>query len=249
MKKHGKGTVQQKWDSLTTRQKHECIKACSSKFKARPDYAMRDYKDLPESVKKGIDKYVHFNIAYNPAKAKRGANVKVDFKILIVDIDERGMYGATLYESDSRDEIWSCDTEMTHELIDDGYLKYKPHEDLDRLRKYLIDNTIIDDGAVITLGGEETEYKKGANVDNQKGNISYTSLDGNEKEFCLSVYRRFIQNRKGLSAGMTPDKSTAKLDDIKESDLKKAINDNMHIFSTEGKALAQSVLAKLNLPY
>lgn len=65
-----------------------------------------------------------------------------------VDIDERGEYGATVYDPHDN-EIWSARTEEVAELIEDGYLKYKPHNDLRRLRDYLASHNIIPKNAAI----------------------------------------------------------------------------------------------------
>lgn len=55
---------------------------------------------------------------------------------VVVDKDERGEYGATVYNSKDK-EVWDIDTEGVRELQEDGSIKYKPHEDLERLGKYL----------------------------------------------------------------------------------------------------------------
>jgi len=67
---------------------------------------------------------------------------------LIVDIDERGEYGATVYDPSDK-VIWDVDTETVHELIEDGFLKYKPDQDLGRLSKYLADAGVIPKGSEI----------------------------------------------------------------------------------------------------
>lgn len=67
---------------------------------------------------------------------------------LTVDTDERGEYGATLYNYDD-EVVWDCDTETASQLIEDGFLKYKPDQDLDRLAKYLSSNQIIPRGSSI----------------------------------------------------------------------------------------------------
>jgi hypothetical protein len=60
----------------------------------------------------------------------------------VVDMDERGEYGLTIYDSRDR-EVYTINTEMAHEMIEDGFLKYKPHEDDQRLQQYLVQLGIL----------------------------------------------------------------------------------------------------------
>jgi hypothetical protein len=55
---------------------------------------------------------------------------------LTVDINERGMYRCHV-ENCVGDVIWECDTEYVQDLQNDGFIKYLPHEDIERLESYL----------------------------------------------------------------------------------------------------------------
>ena len=67
---------------------------------------------------------------------------------LVVDLDERGEYNATVY-GPSEEIVYSIDTQLMRELIEDGYLKYVAHEDLDGLTNYLIKIGLIPEGSEI----------------------------------------------------------------------------------------------------
>lgn len=82
-------------------------------------------------------------------------NSNSDRFYLTVNLDERGEYSATLYDYDDN-EVWDCDYELVSELIDDGYLKYKPDEDLDRLAEYLGSVGVIPRGSTIDPEKEES---------------------------------------------------------------------------------------------
>ena len=79
---------------------------------------------------------------------------------LVVDMDERGEYGATVYNSND-EQVWDVDTDSMRELIEDGFLKYKADEDLERLTKYLSDNNIIPKDASIYSENFYDELKSG----------------------------------------------------------------------------------------
>lgn len=82
-------------------------------------------------------------------------NSNSDRFYLTVDSDERGEYSATLYDYDDN-EIWTCDHHTVMELVHDGYLKYQPDEDLDRLAKYLGSVNVIPRGSTIDPEKEES---------------------------------------------------------------------------------------------
>jgi hypothetical protein len=68
---------------------------------------------------------------------------------LIVDLDERGEYQCHI-EDCNEDVIWECDTEYVSALQDDGWIKFLPHEDFDRLTAYLISIHIIGENSKLT---------------------------------------------------------------------------------------------------
>lgn len=55
---------------------------------------------------------------------------------LTVDLNERGMYRCHV-ENCVDDVIWEADTEYVEDLLNDGFIKYLPHEDIERLESYL----------------------------------------------------------------------------------------------------------------
>ena len=71
---------------------------------------------------------------------------------LIVDLDERGEYQCHI-EDCNEDVIWECDTEYVSALQDDGWIKFLPHEDFDRLTAYLISIHIIGETSKLTYSG------------------------------------------------------------------------------------------------
>lgn len=84
------------------------------------------------------------------------AKFKDERYYLTVDLDERGEYSATLYNY-SDDVVWECDTEFVAELIEDGFLRRKPNQDLNGLAKYLASHYIIPSGSTIDDGPDD-EY-------------------------------------------------------------------------------------------
>lgn len=71
---------------------------------------------------------------------------------LIVDLDERGEYQCHI-EDCNEDVIWECDTEYVSALQEDGWIKFLPHEDFDRLTAYLISIHIIGETSKLTYSG------------------------------------------------------------------------------------------------
>jgi hypothetical protein len=74
--------------------------------------------------------------------------VKSKYFYFVVDLDERGEYAATVYDAFG-DEVYSIDTNTAHELIEDGFLKYKPEQDLYKFGKYLISLGILPKGSEV----------------------------------------------------------------------------------------------------
>jgi hypothetical protein len=68
---------------------------------------------------------------------------------LIVDLDERGEYKCHI-EDCNEDVIWECDTEYVSALQEDGWIRFLPHEDFDRLIAYLISIHIIGENSKLT---------------------------------------------------------------------------------------------------
>jgi hypothetical protein len=90
---------------------------------------------------------------------------------LVVDIDERGEYGASVYNPEDNLVFSINDAEEMNDLIEMGYLESKADEDLDGLTVYLVDRKIIPLGSQVyseaqfermvrhTLEEDEIEYE------------------------------------------------------------------------------------------
>jgi hypothetical protein len=117
---------------------------------------------------------------------------------LYVNLDERGEYNADV--RDIHDEtIYEMDTESTRELIEHGFLKYKPDEDVQGLESYLKSVSILNEHdnlmrAYYNEGGEikedqSLELPSGATVNDIKGQRYYSvkrDIKGNTWLFMLS---------------------------------------------------------------
>lgn len=68
---------------------------------------------------------------------------------LIVDLDERGEYRCHI-EDCNEDVIWECDTDYVSALQEDGWIRFLPHEDFDRLTAYLKSIHIIGENSKLT---------------------------------------------------------------------------------------------------
>lgn len=73
---------------------------------------------------------------------KKAKNEFTDY-YLVVNLDERGEYSATVYNPDDKSVFEIDSAEYMSELIEDGFLKYKADEDLLGLTRYLISVGII----------------------------------------------------------------------------------------------------------
>jgi len=71
---------------------------------------------------------------------------------LIVDLDERGEYQCHI-EDCNEDVIWECDTDYVSALQEDGWIRFLPHEDFDRLTAYLISIHVIGENSKLTCSG------------------------------------------------------------------------------------------------
>lgn len=90
---------------------------------------------------------------------------------LVVDIDERGEYGASVYNPEDNLVFSINDAEEMNDLIEMGYLESKADEDLDGLTVYLVQMKIIPYGSQVyseaqfermvrhTLEEDEIEYE------------------------------------------------------------------------------------------
>jgi len=68
---------------------------------------------------------------------------------LIVDLDERGEYRCHI-EDCNEDVIWECDADYVSALQEDGWIRFLPHEDFDRLTAYLISIHVIGENSKLT---------------------------------------------------------------------------------------------------
>jgi len=130
-------------------------------MKGTLDVEIRDYSKFPEHPD-GAFAYRASMVHYEEG------GVLGNYYYLIVNLDERGEYSASVYNSDD-EEVWSCDTEVVNEMVEDGFLKYKPYEDLEGLTEYLIDMGILDDQDSKIVSESEFEknkekYKKGGRL-------------------------------------------------------------------------------------
>ena len=71
---------------------------------------------------------------------------------LIVDLDERGEYQCHI-EDCNEDVIWECDTDYVSALQEDGWIRFLPHEDFDRLTAYLKSIHVIGENSKLTYSG------------------------------------------------------------------------------------------------
>ncbi len=72
---------------------------------------------------------------------------------LFVNLDERGEYSADVRDADDN-SIFDIDTETAHSMIEDGFLKAKPNEDIEGLEKYLKEMGVISDDATLKSARE-----------------------------------------------------------------------------------------------
>lgn len=105
-------------------------------------------------------------------------NAKFTEYYLVVNLDERGEYSADVLNP--KDEIvFSIPSlEEMNSLIEDGFLKYKADEDLNRLTKYLMSLGVIPNNSQIYSEQEYDEkireYSSGGKILGKVGNITFT---------------------------------------------------------------------------
>jgi hypothetical protein len=109
---------------------------------------MQRVKDKAEKLNDGVDR--EYDGPYQGSKEQPESADEGKY-VLTVDKDERGEYAATLRDGDK--EIWSVDTEGAAQLIDDGFLNAKPHEDTGNLTDLLIHQSVIPKGSTIVNEG------------------------------------------------------------------------------------------------
>ena len=131
-------------------------------------------------------------------------NSNSDRFYLTVNLDERGDYSATLYDYDDN-EVWDCDYELVSELIDDGYLKYKPDEDLDRLAKYLGSVGVIPRGSTIDPEKEESMEESRRMYSRKSGRTKL--LESKLKKIIKPIVERMLREEdEELPEGWTKQK-------------------------------------------
>ena len=115
-----------------------------------------------------------YNAEVYPGMMKVGGEIpnnKYTDYYFVVNIDERGEYSATVYAPTDK-SVYEINTELAYQLIDDGFLKYMPDEDLDRLTKHLMNLNIIPNGSQIWSEDkfpreDYEEMKRGGEIKNQ----------------------------------------------------------------------------------
>jgi hypothetical protein len=125
---------------------------------------------------------------------------------LVVNLDERGDYSASVYDPNDKSVYEIESAEQVKEMQDDGYLKGKPDEDLDLLTKYLMDTDMIPNGSQV-YSEDVFEDKIREQYEEEKlsagGGVSkYTEglMDEYAKTEALS-FKNFIDEKKsGVSA-------------------------------------------------
>lgn len=134
-----------------------------------------------------------------------GVEKNTDF-YLVVNLDERGEYSADV--RNPKDEVvYSIeDSEQMNSLIQDGFLKYKADEDLNRLTKYLMDLGIIPNNSQIY---SEEEF-------DDKIREEYTEGDEDEEFVVHGHYT--VSNSGGYEIMLTDSGDAARVRDAFGSD-------------------------------
>tara|TARA_R110000868_G_scaffold12456_22_gene59621 strand:+ start:1246 stop:1857 length:612 start_codon:yes stop_codon:yes gene_type:complete len=127
-----------------------------------------------------------------PKRRIRESQFQDDRYYLTVDIDERGEYGATLYDYNDK-QVWDCDTETVYELIEDGYLKYKPDQDLDRLTKYLSSNGTIPKGSTIDDEKEDEDMEENRRMRENKKSKRRVMLENRLRQVIRPIVRSILK--------------------------------------------------------
>lgn len=136
-------------------------------------------------------------------------NSNSDRFYLTVNLDERGDYSATLYDYDDN-EVWDCDYELVSELIDDGYLKYKPDEDLDRLAEYLGSVGVIPRGSTIDSEKEESMEESRRMYSRKSGRTKL--LESKLRKVIRPMVERMLREASGIDDFVNKYKDTDPFD-------------------------------------
>jgi Fe-S cluster biosynthesis and repair protein YggX len=126
----------------------------------------------------------------------KGGGVEERVFGFIVDLDERGDYRAHIENVDG-DVIWETDLENTNQLIEDGFLKYKPDEDLERLAKYLSDAGVLPKGSEIKDDDDFENYKSIMQIGDH-------SLEDNNEDYAKGGKVKFTDTFDAITHMNTP---------------------------------------------
>lgn len=150
-------------------------------------------------------------------KLKRGGAVNnfTDY-YLAVNLDERGEYSASVYGPNDKSIFEIESAEQVKEMQVDGFLKYKPDEDLNRLTKYLMELNIIPNGSQIYSQDDfeskireqyEGEMKRGGRIPSALAREKkYTSEQEHEQQYRKNRVSRvkYYKTNKAKRGGEMP---------------------------------------------
>ena len=142
---------------------------------------------------------------------------------LVVNLDERGLYSATVYNPNNEGIFEIPDAEFAQELIEDGFLENKPNEDLEGLTKYLMNRNIIPNGSQIW---NEEDFEDKRDFDDS-GEIE-ENTGNNEKEYELKLAEKMFELLSNES--YSPDKNE---DHISAIAIQRMIKDGLLDYNTE----------------
>lgn len=150
---------QQEWEKDYKR------KTAGKRYKHEQGGAIVDYTD-------GTLADPRFDIN-SPVFENGGSVSKYTDFYLVVNLDERGLYSATVYDPEDKPVFEIESAEMMAELIEDGFMKYKADEDLNRLTKHLMNLNIIPNFSQVYSEDEfeqkiRDQYAEGGKTDTPK---------------------------------------------------------------------------------
>jgi len=178
----------------------EIKKGCDAVLKKNPNHKFYGDSFDRELIR---DEMIDLNII-DPTYNKKRSNVKEDVNAdqnyyLNVDLDERGEYAATLYDYDDN-VVWDCDTEQVEDMIEGGFLKYKPDQDLDRLAEYLGDLGVIPKGSTIDdekQEDEEDDMEENRRMRESKKSNRRIMLENRLRAVIRPIVRRALKDMYG----------------------------------------------------